>query len=63
MGALIHYIVHSVTLPFQPMNIHFGLFPPLSGEARGREKRRLLAKRALSDMSAWKKQVEKTGGV
>ena len=63
MGALVHYIVHSVTLPFQPMNIHFGLFPPLSGKARGREKRRLLAKRALSDMSAWKKQVEKTGGV
>ena len=63
IGALIHYIVHSGTLPFQPMNMHFGLFPPLSGKARGREKRRLLAKRALSDMNAWVKRVEEAGGL
>jgi methylenetetrahydrofolate--tRNA-(uracil-5-)-methyltransferase len=29
IGALIHYITHSSTLPFQPMNVNFGLFPPL----------------------------------
>ena len=63
IGALIHYIVHSGTLPFQPMNMHFGLFPPLSGKARGREKRRLLAERALSDMNAWVKRVEEAGGL
>ncbi len=57
VGALVHYIVHSEALPFQPMNIHFGLFPPLPGKARGRDKRRRLAKRALSDMSTWEKQV------
>ena len=38
MGALIHYITHSQAIPFQPMNINFGLFPPLQGRARGREK-------------------------
>ena len=52
-GALIHYITHSQALPFQPMNINFGLFPPLKGNARGGEKRRLLAKRALMGMEKW----------
>ena len=58
MGALIHYITHSLTLPFQPMNINFGLFPPLPGRSKGRAKRLLLAKRALKDMEGWKKEVE-----
>ncbi|OGP94793.1 MAG: methylenetetrahydrofolate--tRNA-(uracil(54)-C(5))-methyltransferase (FADH(2)-oxidizing) TrmFO [Deltaproteobacteria bacterium RBG_16_47_11] len=58
MGALIHYITHSQTLPFQPMNINFGLFPVLPGKARGREKRRLLAERALNEMAKWKGEIE-----
>jgi len=57
MGALIHYITHSQAIPFQPMNINFGLFPPLQERARGREKRRLLAKRALEDLEGWKKEM------
>jgi methylenetetrahydrofolate--tRNA-(uracil-5-)-methyltransferase len=58
MGALIHYITHSPTIPFQPMNINLGLFPPLQGKARGQEKRRLLVKRALDEMEKWKKEME-----
>jgi methylenetetrahydrofolate--tRNA-(uracil-5-)-methyltransferase len=58
IGALIHYITHSQTLPFQPMNINFGLFPPLQGKARGRERRRLLAERALNEMEKWKGEIE-----
>ena len=38
MGALVHYITHSLTLPFQPMNINFGLFPPFPGKSKGRRK-------------------------
>ncbi len=57
IGALIHYITHSQTASFQPMNINFGLFPPLPGGAKGREKRRLLAKRALEEMGRWKKEI------
>ncbi|MES1198503.1 MAG: methylenetetrahydrofolate--tRNA-(uracil(54)-C(5))-methyltransferase (FADH(2)-oxidizing) TrmFO [Pseudomonadota bacterium] len=50
---------------FQPMNVNFGLFPPieapergedgkrLKGEARGKAKRRALAERALADLGAW----------
>ncbi len=55
IGALVHYITHSLTLPFQPMNINYGLFPSLTGRSRGRERRLLLAKRALREMEEWKK--------
>jgi len=58
MGGLVHYITHSLTAPFQPMNINFGLFPPLSGKSRGSGKRLLLAKRALREMEEWKKKSE-----
>jgi methylenetetrahydrofolate--tRNA-(uracil-5-)-methyltransferase len=54
MGALIHHIIHSKAVPFQPMNINFGLFPPLPGRAKGRRKRQLLAKRALEELERWK---------
>ena len=38
IGALVHYITHSQAVPFQPMNINFGLFPPLAGkDKRARE--------------------------
>ncbi len=58
IGALIHYTTHSQTIPFQPMNINFGLFPPLQGKAKGRERRRLLAKRALNEIKKWMKEME-----
>ena len=59
MGALVHYITHSLAVPFQPMNINFGLFPPLPGKSKGRAKRLLLSKRALREMGEWKKDVER----
>jgi methylenetetrahydrofolate--tRNA-(uracil-5-)-methyltransferase len=58
MGALVHYITHSLADPFQPMNINFGLFPPLLEKNRGRGKRLLLAKRALREMEEWRKNNE-----
>jgi methylenetetrahydrofolate--tRNA-(uracil-5-)-methyltransferase len=58
IGTLVHYITHSLTVPFQPMNINFGLFPPLPGRSQGRGKRLLLAKRALREIEEWKKKVE-----
>jgi methylenetetrahydrofolate--tRNA-(uracil-5-)-methyltransferase len=58
IGALIHYITQSPSVPFQPMNINFGLFPPLPGRSKGRVKRLLLAKRALKEMEKWRKEVE-----
>jgi len=58
MGALVDYITHSNAVPFQPMNINFGLFPPLSGRNRGKGRRLLLARRALKEMEEWKKKCE-----
>jgi methylenetetrahydrofolate--tRNA-(uracil-5-)-methyltransferase len=57
MGALVRYITRSLTVPFQPMNINFGLFPPLPGKSKGRGKRLLLAKRALREMEEWRKKI------
>ena len=58
IGALVHYITHSATIPFQPMNINFGLFPPSAEKARGREKRRVVAMRALNDIKKWREEME-----
>ncbi len=56
-GALIHYITHSPTNPFQPMNVNVGLFSPLTEKVRGREKRRAIGRRALEAMEEWKEAM------
>jgi methylenetetrahydrofolate--tRNA-(uracil-5-)-methyltransferase len=56
IGSLINYITHSEHVPFQPMNINFGLFPPLPG--RRRQKRQHLSTRALEDLRHWKETTE-----
>jgi folate-dependent tRNA-U54 methylase TrmFO/GidA len=35
------------------MNANYGLFPPLGGRWRGREKKLKLAERALADFDRW----------
>jgi len=56
MGALINYITRSEHVPFQPMNVNFGLFPPLPGKRR--QRRQHLATRALEDLRHWKETME-----
>jgi methylenetetrahydrofolate--tRNA-(uracil-5-)-methyltransferase len=56
MGALINYITRSEQIPFQPMNVNFGLFPPLAG--RRRQKRQHLSTRALEDLRRWKEDMK-----
>ena len=72
LGALVNHITggHIERLEagprsFQPMNINFGLFPPLEapstgpdgkrlkGKERGGAKKRLIADRALADLAEW----------
>lgn len=60
LGALLRHIVaDAVAEVFQPMNVNFGLFPPLSNggtEKRapaGKERKRLLAARARADLAIW----------
>lgn len=56
VGALIHYIIHSQSVPFQPMNINFGLFPPLDQEGTNRERKRRIGERAMEDLESWKER-------
>ncbi|OGP72825.1 MAG: methylenetetrahydrofolate--tRNA-(uracil(54)-C(5))-methyltransferase (FADH(2)-oxidizing) TrmFO [Deltaproteobacteria bacterium RBG_16_49_23] len=58
IGALVNHIIYSPALPFQPMNINFGLLPPLLERIRGRKKRMLFTKRALGDLEEWKKRSQ-----
>nr|WP_319251677.1 methylenetetrahydrofolate--tRNA-(uracil(54)-C(5))-methyltransferase (FADH(2)-oxidizing) TrmFO [uncultured Celeribacter sp.] len=58
MGALIHHITGGAEAKtFQPMNVNFGLFPPLDGMRGGRKGRKERYKgytdRAKEDFSQW----------
>jgi len=71
IGALINHITGghlsdqaSSTRSFQPMNVNFGLFPPielpsnpdgkrLKGKEKGRARKKALSGRALRDFEAW----------
>ncbi len=59
LGALLGHITGGAAADtFQPMNVNFGLFPPLeaaSGRRRikGRERKKLMAQRALADLAGW----------
>jgi len=57
LGSLVTYITRCSFKDFQPMNVNFGLFPPLSPMLKGRLKRRRLAERALKDLEAWKEAI------
>jgi methylenetetrahydrofolate--tRNA-(uracil-5-)-methyltransferase len=53
IGALLRYITDCERKRFQPMNVNFGLLPPLDVAVRGKVKKELMAQRALSDMDGW----------
>jgi methylenetetrahydrofolate--tRNA-(uracil-5-)-methyltransferase len=53
LGSLLAYVTERSRREFQPMNANYGLFPPLDGGLRGREKRRALAERALCEAERW----------
>jgi len=58
LGALLRYIADPERKRFQPMNVNFGLIPPLSARLRGRAKKEMLARRALADMAAWLRETD-----
>jgi len=55
LGALLRHITGGAdTTSFQPMNVNFGLFPPLSPDpGRHADRKPLMARRALADLDAW----------
>ena len=58
MGALLSHITSGADAStFQPMNINFGLFPPLNGKFKKKERKPAMARRALADLEAWQKNL------
>ncbi|MEA2811977.1 MAG: methylenetetrahydrofolate--tRNA-(uracil-5-)-methyltransferase [Rhodospirillaceae bacterium] len=54
MGALLGHITGGAdAATFQPMNVNFGLFPPIDGTFRGKERKQALSARALRDFDQW----------
>ncbi len=57
-GALINHITGgAVAKTFQPMNVNFGLFPPLEGRVHKRERKPAMSRRALEALEAWKTEI------
>jgi methylenetetrahydrofolate--tRNA-(uracil-5-)-methyltransferase len=54
IGVLVRYITDEGVKDFQPMNINFGLFPPLENGTPKSLRRKLIAERALSKISELK---------
>ncbi|RMH73314.1 MAG: methylenetetrahydrofolate--tRNA-(uracil(54)-C(5))-methyltransferase (FADH(2)-oxidizing) TrmFO [Gemmatimonadetes bacterium] len=54
-GALLHYITTADPDHFQPMNINFGLFPPITPKPKGgrQARRQKMVERALTTLEAW----------
>lgn len=54
LGSLVGYVTDPERRDFQPMNANYGVFPPMAGTPRGKEKRVFLAERAQADLCAWR---------
>lgn len=58
LGALLAHLATASPKGFQPMNVTYGLFPPLEGRHRKRADRRLaMAERALEELDGWWQEV------
>jgi methylenetetrahydrofolate--tRNA-(uracil-5-)-methyltransferase len=54
LGALLAHITGGASpASFQPMNVNFGLFPPLEHNLKGQERKQAMSERALRDLAAW----------
>ncbi len=54
LGALLAHLTGGAAAEtFQPMNVNFGLFPPLPDRAGRLERKPALARRALADLDRW----------
>ncbi|WP_119422782.1 methylenetetrahydrofolate--tRNA-(uracil(54)-C(5))-methyltransferase (FADH(2)-oxidizing) TrmFO [Desertibaculum subflavum] len=54
MGALLRHITGGADVAtFQPMNINFGLFPPLVPDVKRDQRKPAMSSRALADLALW----------
>src|SRR3546814_11817937 len=55
LGALLHHITGGADdTTFQPMNVNFGLFPPLDGRTRTNDRKAALVARARLAHGQWR---------
>jgi methylenetetrahydrofolate--tRNA-(uracil-5-)-methyltransferase len=58
LGALLGHITGGAEADvYQPMNINFGLFPPLADAPRKADRKALMSARAKTDLSAWRTEI------
>jgi len=62
LGALIGHLQRVDRKTFQPMNVAFGLFPPLSGRIRKKDRGLFYARRALAALATWQQQLKPCTG-
>jgi methylenetetrahydrofolate--tRNA-(uracil-5-)-methyltransferase len=54
LGALLHHITGAaVAETYQPMNINFGLFPPVVGRTKKADRKKLYTDRARAALAGW----------
>jgi methylenetetrahydrofolate--tRNA-(uracil-5-)-methyltransferase len=54
LGALLGHITGGAdAASYQPMNVNFGLFPPIPGKVRKADRKRLYTDRAKADLALW----------
>jgi methylenetetrahydrofolate--tRNA-(uracil-5-)-methyltransferase len=54
LGALLGHITGGAdAATYQPMNINFGLFPPVAGRTKKADRKRLYTDRARADLQLW----------
>ncbi len=53
LGALIHHITDVEPKHFQPMNVNYGLFPVPESRVKKKDRKLLLAERALASLEGW----------
>jgi len=53
-GALLAHITGGADeKTFQPMNVNFGLFPPLDKKVKGKDRKQAMSDRALAELTVW----------
>jgi len=58
LGALLHHMTNADVRHFQPMNVNYGLFPSLASRVKKKDRKLLLAERALAVLEDWKGRIE-----
>ena len=61
LGALLGHITGGAdAASYQPMNVNFGLFPPIEGRAKKAERKRLYTDRARAALAEWLRRAANT---